>query len=234
VILGTLLTLLVAWLAGAAANWAADVLPSLGKASPVAGQAGGWLYYLSAGAWRHATAGAEARRAWRGRLLHTGMVAAFLYAGWRLQGHAFLLAIAWAYSAFLLTVLVIDFEHRRVLNVMLAPAAVAALLLSSVPGMPGISAALLGGALGLGVFGLLGIAGRGRLMGAGDVKLAGLIGLMLGYPAVTTALLAGTMLGGLAAVGLLVTRRAGRKSYMAYAPYLALGAIIILPRLLGE
>jgi leader peptidase (prepilin peptidase) / N-methyltransferase len=131
------------------------------------------------------------------------------------------------YAAFLLAVLVIDLEHRRVLNVMVAPAAVVALLLSFLPGGPTPVQALIGGALGFGVFFLLALIGRGA-MGLGDVKLAGVIGLMTGYPLVVAALALGIVLGGIAAIALLVTRRAGRKGTMAYAPYLALGTIIVL------
>ena len=69
-------------------------------------------------------------------------------------------------------------------------------------------------------------------MGFGDVKLAGVIGLMLGYPFVVPALMVGIILGGLAALALLITRKAERKSYIAYAPYLALGALVVLFRLL--
>ena len=77
-----------------------------------------------------------------------------------------------------------------------------------------------------GVF-LIALIGRGKL-GAGDVKLAGVIGLMLGFPAAITALVIGIFLGGAAAIILLLTRRAGRKSSFAYAPYLALGALVML------
>ena len=81
--------------------------------------------------------------------------------------------------------------------------------------------------VGFGVFFLLALIGRGA-MGLGDVKLAGVIGLMTGYPLVVAALALGIVLGGVAAIALLVTRRAGRKGTMAYAPYLALGTIIVL------
>ena len=110
---------------------------------------------------------------------------------------------------------------------MVAPAAVVALLISFLPGGPTPVQALIGGALGFGVFFLLALIGRGA-MGMGDVKLAGVIGLMTGYPLVVAALALGIVLGGVAAIVLLVTRRAGRKGTMAYAPYLALGTIVIL------
>jgi leader peptidase (prepilin peptidase) / N-methyltransferase len=65
-------------------------------------------------------------------------------------------------------------------------------------------------------------------MGMGDVKLAGVIGLMTGYPVVVTALVAGIVLGGVAAAVLLIARRVGRKTPIAYAPYLALGALGVM------
>jgi leader peptidase (prepilin peptidase) / N-methyltransferase len=66
------------------------------------------------------------------------------------------------------------------------------------------------------------------MMGAGDVKLAGVIGLMVGYPLVFFALVWGIVLGGVAAIFLLLRRRGSAKSYMAYGPYLALGALFVL------
>jgi prepilin signal peptidase PulO-like enzyme (type II secretory pathway) len=87
--------------------------------------------------------------------------------------------------------------------------------------------ALLGGAVGFGVFLLLAIVGRGAL-GMGDVKLAGVIGLMTGYPDVLWALIIGALVGAGAAIVLLISRKATRKTAIAYAPYLAFGAFVVL------
>ena len=99
------------------------------------------------------------------------------------------------YAAFLLAVLVIDLEHRLVLNVMLAPAALLALVASLLPGGLSPEQAVLGGIVAFAGFFVLAFVGRGAL-GYGDVKLAGVIGLMVGYPAVIGALFAGVLLGG--------------------------------------
>ncbi|MFT4136177.1 prepilin peptidase [Microbacterium sp.] len=64
-------------------------------------------------------------------------------------------------------------------------------------------------------------------MGAGDVKLAGAIGLFLGFLGWTQALLgaiAGFVLGGLWALALLVTRRAHRGTRIAFGPFMLAGA----------
>jgi leader peptidase (prepilin peptidase)/N-methyltransferase len=149
-------------------------------------------------------------------------------AGWlRFGADPAALAVFCLAAWFLLTIAAIDFERRLVLNVMLAPAAVAALALSFLPGAPEPLNALLGAAAGFGLMLLIHLLTRGTL-GAGDVKLAGVIGLLAGFPAVLTALLWGILLGGVAALVLILTKRAGRKTYIAYAPYLCLGALLTL------
>ncbi len=169
----------------------------------------------------------QARRPWRAPALEAALIAIFAFAWFRAGGRPALWLTLAAYSTFLLIVLVIDLEHRRVLNVMLGPAVIVAMVASLAPGLPGPRSALLGGAVGLAAFLVLAFIGRGAL-GSGDVKLAGVIGVMTGYPAVVPALALGVTLGGVAALTLLVTRSAGPKSYMAYAPYLAVGALVIL------
>jgi leader peptidase (prepilin peptidase) / N-methyltransferase len=236
--------LLAGWLAGGAANWAADVLPGCGAGMTEGGesqppQARGpraFLHYLTL-PWypvRHGICPhCGEHRPIRVPLLEAATVVAFALAWlpalrtFGVTPDSWSLITTCLYSAFLLSVLVIDLEHRRVLNVMLTPAAVIALLASLLPGYPDPLQALLGGALGFGVFLLLALIGRGA-MGMGDVKLAGVIGLLTGYPLVVAALTLGVVLGGVAAIILLVTRRVGRKGTMAYAPYLALGTIIVL------
>jgi prepilin signal peptidase PulO-like enzyme (type II secretory pathway) len=132
--------------------------------------------------------------------------------------------------AALLLILVVDVEHRRVLNVVLVPVALMGLgqALAGGPGLaPTVGSALLGGTVGLGLFALIGLLQRGG-MGAGDVKLAGVIGILVGFPQVLPALLLGILAGGGAALWLLAVRRSGRRSTMPYAPYLVMGAWTVL------
>ena len=65
-------------------------------------------------------------------------------------------------------------------------------------------------------------------MGGGDVKLAGAIGLLGGYPGALIALWLGVVSGGIVAIGLLVMRKLGRKDTMPFGPFLALGAVAAL------
>jgi Flp pilus assembly protein protease CpaA len=227
------------WLIGYVANWAADVLPwRTLRAAPNAGDAvndaaaGDLTGEVTSEATGDVTGDAPtfAARRWthRPRLLHAALALAFAVTAWLFWPDWVRVAVGCLYVVFFLTVLVIDYEHRRVLNVMLLPAAAIALGLSFLPQTPPDPMnALVGGGVGLGLFALVFILSRGHL-GMGDVKLAGVIGLMLGYPGVVNALMAGILMGAAAAIFLLATRRATRKSYMAYAPYLALGALVVM------
>jgi len=93
------------------------------------------------------------------------------------------------YSALFIVVFVIDIEHQLILNKVVYPALIVALLLSLVPQpwltrwvfTTGIANAALGGAIGFAIFFLIAVVSRGG-MGWGDVKLVALIGLATGFP----------------------------------------------------
>lgn len=88
-------------------------------------------------------------------------------------------------------------------------------------------------ACGAGAFLLLALlqaATRGGL-GSGDVKLAGVLGLalgQLGVAQVALGLAAGTLLGGVAAVVLLVAGGARASSAVPFGPWLLLGALAVV------
>lgn len=137
------------------------------------------------------------------------------------------LAILMSYIWILLLVLVIDLRQRLIYNAILLPAALGALVASLLAPPPSLLSALAGGVAGLGILGAVALA-YPRGLGAGDVKLAGLIGLMAGFPQVLAALALGVLAGGGIALALLAVRLVGRKSYIPYAPFLAVGAMVAL------
>lgn len=129
------------------------------------------------------------------------------------------------------SVVVTDLEHRLIPNRILYPgAAVIAVLLlagSVLDGTPGrLGSAALGAGLSLLGMGALSALGRGAL-GMGDVKLSAVLGLVCGYWGVEVALKAilwGFLIGGVAAMGLMITRRAHRGTQLPFAPFLVAGA----------
>ena len=65
-------------------------------------------------------------------------------------------------------------------------------------------------------------------MGGGDVKMAGAVGLLVGFPHVLLALWLAVISGGLVAILLLVSRKRGRKDAVPFGPFLALGAWVVM------
>jgi prepilin signal peptidase PulO-like enzyme (type II secretory pathway) len=176
-------------------------------------------------------------RSQRAPLVELATMGLFLLVAWRVEqsasGTPVTMAIGFLYVAFLLAVLVIDLEQRRVLNIMLGPAVALTVAAQFLLPQTDWGQMLMGGAVGFGLFLLLALVGRGAL-GAGDVKLAGVIGLMVGYPLVLPALIIGATAGALSALWLLFARKASRKMTMAYAPYLVLGALVGVWGVLGR
>lgn len=165
-------------------------------------------------------------RPWRSAFTEVG--AALVFAGLALRyGSSAKLILAMSFATLLGTIAYIDLDYRLVLNRLSMPGIVLALALSFWwPGI-GIGSAALGAGIGLLLFGVLQIVGRGAL-GTGDTKLAVLIGAMRGCPGVINALVLGIVLGGLAAAFFLFVLRRGRRESMAYAPYLSAGAVLSL------
>ena len=122
----------------------------------------------------------------------------------------------------------IDLEHRIIPNRITGPLAITALALTALlepHQLPErlLAAAAAGGAFALIVF--LYPAG----MGMGDAKLVAVMGLVLGSavaPALLVALIAGTVVG----IGVMIRRGVsrGRRTAVAFGPFLALGAVVAL------
>ncbi len=77
----------------------------------------------------------------------------------------------------------------------------------------------------LGFFSLV-VVTKFRGMGWGDVKLAFLIGFLLGWPRALVAFWLAFVLGGLAAVSLLILKKVRLSDKISFGPYLVLGTII--------
>ena len=58
--------------------------------------------------------------------------------------------------------------------------------------------------------------------------MAGLFGLLLGYPGVLMALWISIMTGGAVAGALLLMRKRGRKDAIPFGPFLSFGALVVL------
>ncbi|TET42371.1 MAG: prepilin peptidase [Dehalococcoidia bacterium] len=165
--------------------------------------------------------------------LSTAIIFAFLY--WS-YGLSLEVGIMTFYACLFIVFSVVDLKHGLILNKVLYPGMVVALLIAILlpqpPWIPqlwvhGLLNFVLGGAIGFVVFLLLALISRGGI-GFGDVKLAALIGLATGFPLVFLALILGAILGGIAAIILLATKKKGRKEAIPFGPFLAVAAMVTL------
>jgi prepilin signal peptidase PulO-like enzyme (type II secretory pathway) len=139
------------------------------------------------------------------------------------------LVVRSAFVLVLVQVIFFDFEHRLILDRVMFPSMAAAVLVSLFrnPWWAGIATGLAAGVLFL----LIALAGaaifKAEALGFGDVKLALFMGLLLGPLPTIQALFSGVVLAAVVSVGLIVRHRT-MKQTIAYGPYLAAGALIVL------
>ena len=139
--------------------------------------------------------------------------------------------VAYLYlAAISLALAIIDAETHRLPNVIVLPAyAVGAALLGTAAALTGAWSSLVTAGLGLlilgGVYLALALVRKGA-MGMGDVKLAGVLGVFLGWlgwGSLAVGAIAGFVLGGLFGLVLLALGR-GRSASVAFGPWMLAGA----------
>ena len=149
--------------------------------------------------------------------------------------------VTWQLPAFLLLAVVgvllalIDLRHHLLPDRVVLPGLVlsGALLLvaaAAEPAWPALLRAVLGAATLFLVFLVLALVSPGGL-GMGDVKLAALLGLHLGWvgwPAVLLGALAAFVVQALVALVLLAARRVGRRSDLPFGPAMLVGAALAM------
>lgn len=143
-----------------------------------------------------------------------------------------LVIVAYLYfAAISIALTLIDLDTRRLPNAIVLPSYLVAGVLFAVASLvDGGWEPLLRAGVGMGVlylfYALLRLVKPGA-MGGGDVKLAGVIGLYLGWigwPALIVGGFSAFLLGGLFGVVLLVTRRAQRSTAIPFGPWMIFGA----------
>lgn len=152
---------------------------------------------------------------------------------------AWRLGFDWALPAFLylsgvgIALALIDFDTRRLPNSLTLPSyLIGGGLLTAAGLLDGQPQLLLHAAIGMAVlyalYFVLMIAKPGG-MGFGDVKLAGVVGLYLGYLGwgpLAVGAFAAFLLGGLVGAGLLLFGEARRKTKIPFGPYMVVGALV--------
>ena len=138
-------------------------------------------------------------------------------------------AVACALLAFIFAV---DLEHKLILDIAVYPAIVALILIAAFFDHKAFAAMLIGliiyGGLFLLLYGLGFLLYRTEALGLGDVKLALLLGLLIGWPAIVQALILGGLFGAAISLLLLGMGVATRRTYIPYGIFMATGALLAL------
>ena len=158
---------------------------------------------------------------WAGPVAVVLAVATFLHLGSDAN------AAVWALVQVVLVALAaIDVATRLLPNRITLPVSALAVVLRAADERSALVEVVIAGIAAFAVFLIIALLVRGGF-GMGDVKLAAMLGFLLGK-AVIPGLLLGVVAGGIWSAGLLLTRRAGMRSSIAYGPFLALGGALAI------
>ena len=135
----------------------------------------------------------------------------------------------WIAASFLIVIFVYDLKHYIIPDKIIYPAIGVALIYNFLKfdflGSPDFLLSALGAAA---FFAAIVLISRGRWMGAGDIKLAFLMGLILGWPNILVALFLAFFLGAIVGVGLIFSGQKTLKSEIPFGPFLIFGTFSAL------
>lgn len=120
-----------------------------------------------------------------------------------------------------------DLERRLIPNRVVYPSILLAAAFSWAWPDRSVAQAFGGGAAALVVTSVMYVLGRGAF-GFGDVKMSTLMGLVVGFPAVLVGIFLAAFAAGGFVLPLLILRVLHRRDYIAYGPFIAIGAVVAL------
>ena len=133
----------------------------------------------------------------------------------------------WVLAAFLIVIFVYDWRYYLILDKVIWPAALVAII-AGILGNYSLADLLVGAVVGGGFFLLQFVLSRGRWIGGGDIRLGVLMGLILGWPQILTALFLAYVSGSLLAVILLIAGRKGWQDKIPFGTFLSLATVVVM------
>ncbi len=236
---------ILGWLVGVAVNYLSDILPIKRRlGAPICVACHDPLPIVNYLLWPRRCPECWSRRTWRTWAVELFYIVATLWF-WINPPHLLSFWPGLLLLAFFGVVFVIDMEYRLILH----PVSIFGAALGLVLGiaMRGVWMTLLGGVAGYGI--MLGLywfgdkyaqwlARRRRevltevALGFGDVNLAGILGLLLGWPGIVAGLLLTIIIGGVVSIVYLVLMVILRRyhTFMAipYGPFMVISATLLL------
>ncbi|TWH48299.1 A24 family peptidase [Sporomusa sp. KB1] len=128
------------------------------------------------------------------------------------------------FTAFLIVITFIDYDHQLILDKVLLWFAGVGVAINLGNGYPHISDMVIAALAGGGLLLFVAVLTRGG-MGGGDIKFVAALGLWLGVKLVLVTLLLAFIIGGIGSALLLIFKVKGRKDFIPFGPFLAIGAL---------
>jgi leader peptidase (prepilin peptidase)/N-methyltransferase len=136
------------------------------------------------------------------------------------------MVLAWAFISCLVVEAFIDYDHQIILDKVLLVMLPLGIIYAYY-NLASLWNSLWGAAFAGGLMLVIYLVSRGG-MGAGDVKLAFVLGVWLGLKAAVVCLFLAFIMGGIIGVGLLATKMKSRKDPIPFGPFLCISAYISL------
>jgi leader peptidase (prepilin peptidase)/N-methyltransferase len=243
-----ILAVLAGWFAGIIVNYLADYLPIRRRLSqPSCRVCETKIPYFRFFIWDRRCPACHHARSKRTWLVEIISVISAIWL-WKNPPNPLGFWIGLALLSYFLLVVIIDIEHRLILHPISAFGGILGLGLGV--WLHGLGRTLLGGAAGFGImlffyiFGIVLIRLLNRLrglslgdedgeaLGFGDVILGGVLGLILGWPAVVASIILTILFAGAASflyiILMVVLHRYKANQTLPYGPFLVLGAVVLI------
>jgi len=128
----------------------------------------------------------------------------------------------------LIAIFVYDLKHYLIPDKILFPAIAIAFIFRLLENFSSVPNFLLAVAIASGFFLAIFLVSKGKWMGFGDVKLAILLGLILGSPSILVGLFLAFFFGAIIGIILMLFNKKGLKSEIPFGPFLIAGTFIAL------
>ena len=171
---------------------------------------------------------------WQYPMVEFSTMALFLSAFWLrggdagvLSGGLLLMVRDWIFIAALTIIFVVDLRDMVVFDSVTLPMIAIAFLFNLAAGADPLNL-FLAALAGAGFFLFQYVVSAGRWIGGGDIRIGGMMGMMLGFPGVILALFGSYVIGALFALGLLAAGKARWSGQMAFGTFLSVGTVLAL------
>jgi leader peptidase (prepilin peptidase)/N-methyltransferase len=140
--------------------------------------------------------------------------------------------VYWGVSCVLVIVSFIDLDHLIIPDGFTIPGIAVGLVVAPMAGLIGFWEAVIGALVGGAALLIIGFLGelvfKKESMGMGDVKLAAMLGVFMGWRMLILSLFVAFFIGSVVGIVCLANKSKGWDSHLPFGPFIALGAVIAL------